>query len=105
MSAALLLAGCSTGEAESAAPPADAGTAAATAVAEAVSGSGGVPELVQPVEVRQLVHDTVAGKNIAFVPILYKGFKITEEWGKQMESVFSNLGANFDVYDSNFDTE
>lgn len=108
VAAALLLAGCSTGESESAAdaPAASgAGTAAASAVAGALTGTGGVPELVQPVEVRQLVHDTVSGKNIAFIPILYKGFKITEEWGKQMESVFGNLGANFEVYDSNFDTE
>ena len=105
---ALLLAGCSTGAAESpssAPAAASAGAATTAAVDAALSGGGGVPPVVQPVEVRQLVHDTLKGKNIAFVPILYKGFKITEEWGKQMESVFGNLGANFQVYDSNFDTD
>lgn len=70
------------------------------------SGKGvGVPKVVQPLEVRDLVHDTMRGKRIAFVPILYKGFKLTEQWGSDMERAFDMLGADFKVYDSNFDTD
>lgn len=90
---AIVLTGCTSGK------------AAVSAGGSAAIGSGGIPSVVQPIEVRQLVHDTLKGKRIAFVPLLYKGFKITTEWGVQMKRDFESLGADFTVHDSNFDTD
>lgn len=98
--AVLVLAGCSSG-----ADSSDEQSAGASSGSGAAAGSGGVPEVVQPQEVRDLVHETMKGKRVAFIPILYKGYKITEEWGIQMQRTFDNLGVDFQVYDSNFDTD
>lgn len=92
----VLLAGCTSGSSTSSEDSSNSGGGAT---------SGGVPEVVQPKEVRDLVHEKLEGKRVAFVPILYKGYKITEEWGIQMERTFDNLGVDFNVYDSNFDTD
>lgn len=94
--AVLVLAGCSSGS--------DSGGSESSGSGD-TSASGGVPEVVQPKEVRDLVHEKLEGKRVAFVPILYKGYKITEEWGIQMQRTFDNLGVDFQVYDSNFDTD
>ncbi|WP_105035520.1 sugar ABC transporter substrate-binding protein [Cryobacterium aureum] len=94
---ALVLTGCTSGR-----PDAAPGNAAAGGT---VSLTGGVPEVVQPLEVRQLVHDTMKDKRIAFIPLLYKGYKITTEWGVQLQRGFESLGSTFTVYDSNFDTD
>lgn len=69
------------------------------------SGSKGMPDLIRPVEARNQVYEMMEGKRIAFVPILYKGYNLTEEWGHKMERSFERMGATFDVYDSNFDTD
>lgn len=95
MFAVLVLAGCSSG----------ADTTGDKGSNSGATGSGGVPEVVQPQAVRDLVHENLQGKQVAFVPILYKGYKITEEWGIQMQRTFDNLGVDFKVYDSNFDTD
>ena len=92
---AIVLSGCTSGRP-------DGGNADASGAVSV--GTGGVPEVVQPLEVRQIVHDTMKDKRIAFIPLLYKGYKITTEWGIQMERGFESLGAEFLVYDSNFDT-
>jgi len=92
----LTLASCSTG------------TGADTSSAPAQSATGtrsGVPEVVQPLDVRALVHQTLAGKRIAFVPIAYEGYKLTHQWGSYMERSFTSMGATFTVFDSNFDTD
>lgn len=39
------------------------------------------------------------------MPILYKGYNLTMNWGASMERAFGNLGAEFQVYDPNFDTD
>lgn len=100
--AALALTACSTGASTSSGKD----SAKSDTDINLASGSdAGVPEVVDPVEVRQLVHDTLKGKKIAFVPLLYKGFKITTEWGVQMKRVFDSMGATFTVHDANFDTD
>lgn len=101
--AALALTACSTGSSSNS--DNDAGDAGSGVNAQAAGAGAGVPEVVQPVEVRKLVRENMAGKRIAFVPLLYKGFKITTEWGIQMERVFNSMGAEFSVYDANFDTD
>ncbi|WP_063012105.1 sugar ABC transporter substrate-binding protein [Nocardia kruczakiae] len=53
----------------------------------------------------QKAHDVMKGKKIAFVPILYKGYALTENWGSTMQRAFGNLGADFQVYDSNFSSD
>jgi ribose transport system substrate-binding protein len=67
--------------------------------------SAGVPETVDLVSVRTLVHDTLKDKRIAFVPILYTGFALTETWGHEMERALTMLGAKFEVHDANFNTD
>ena len=95
--AAVLFAGaCSSGESKK---------SAAGAAEGGKELSGGVPENVDLVSVRDLVHKTLAGKRIAFVPILYNGFALTETWGHAMERGFSMLGAKFEVHDANFNTD
>jgi ribose transport system substrate-binding protein len=64
-----------------------------------------MPDVITPIEAREQVYDTMEGKKIAFVPILYKGYTLTTEWGHTMERSFERMGAEFDVYDSNFDTD
>lgn len=96
--AVLVLAGCSSGADTSGDKGASAGSG------DTIS-SGGLPEVSQPQQVHDLVHETMKGKRVAFIPILYKGYKITEEWGIQMQRAFDNLGVDFQVYDSNFDTD
>lgn len=54
---------------------------------------------------RQTAVDHMKGKKIAFVPILYKGYALTENWGVTMQKTFENLGAEFTVYDSNFSSD
>lgn len=60
---------------------------------------------VQLFDAEQKVHASMKGKRIAFVPILYKGYNLTQNWGSTMERAFGNLGADFKVYDANFDTD
>ncbi|MCG3754516.1 MULTISPECIES: substrate-binding domain-containing protein [unclassified Amycolatopsis] len=93
-SAALVAAGlsaCSVGGGSS-----DSAAAATNAVF-------GANEQLMPM--RQKSHDALKGKRIAFVPILYKGYKLTENWGTTMQRTFDNLGAEFKVYDSNFSSD
>ncbi|RDI55962.1 sugar ABC transporter substrate-binding protein [Nocardia mexicana] len=53
----------------------------------------------------QKAHDVMKDKKIAFVPILYKGYALTENWGSTMERAFGSLGADFEVYDANFSSD
>lgn len=95
----------------SACSTADDGAEASTAAegnetsTDASGGGSGMPPVVQPLEARQKVLDSMKGKRVAFIPILYDGFKLTEQWGSHMERSFTSLGAEFEVFDSNFDTD
>ncbi|GHB73974.1 ABC transporter substrate-binding protein [Streptomyces viridiviolaceus] len=60
---------------------------------------------VQLFDAHKKTHEAMKGKRIAFVPILYKGYNLTLNWGSTMERAFGNLGADFRVYDPNFDTD
>ncbi|MEV6362290.1 sugar ABC transporter substrate-binding protein [Nocardia asteroides] len=89
---AVVLAGCSTG--------------GRTAVTGPAGGEGqAFGENVQLFDATQKVHESMQGKKVAFVPILYKGYNLTMNWGASMERAFGNLGAEFQVYDPNFDTD
>jgi ribose transport system substrate-binding protein len=91
----LTLGACSSGSSDKKAS----GTTADTKL------NGGVPETVDLVSVRTLVHDTLKDKRVAFIPILYKGFALTETWGHEMERGLTMLGAKFEVHDANFNTD
>lgn len=77
---------------------------AGPAIAWAATSTGGAPAVVQPGEARDYVHKTMKGKKIVFVPIAYKGFELTGQWGSQLQRTFDNLGATLTVMDPNFDT-
>lgn len=62
-------------------------------------------ETAQLFDANQKAHDVMKGKRIAFVPILYKGYNLTQNWGASMQRAFDNLGAQFQVYDANFDPD
>jgi len=98
----LLAASCSTGSSDDASPDdsSDQTTDGATS-----AGNSGIPEVIEPLDARDAVHSALEGKRIAFIPILYDGFKLTEQWGSHMERAFTSLGAEFNVYDANFDTD
>jgi ribose transport system substrate-binding protein len=90
---ALVLTGCTSG---STAPNDESG--------EGASGTGVAP-VVQPLEVREFVHSKVKGKRIAFVPMLFKGFPLTEQWYAHMERALGPMGAELSVHDANWDTD
>ncbi|KZB83137.1 hypothetical protein AVL48_36580 [Amycolatopsis regifaucium] len=74
---------------------------------EAQSGNGNQAfgSTVELMPARQKALDTMKGKKIAFVPILFKGYQLTENWGTTMQRTFDKLGAEFKVYDSNFSSD
>jgi ribose transport system substrate-binding protein len=80
-------------------------TASAGANASGASTGSGLPETVQPAQMRDFIYSKMKGKRIAFIPLLFKGFKITQQWASSMQRTFDMEGANFQVYDSNFDTD
>lgn len=93
------LAACSSG----ADPAADA--PAADAQAESGTLNAGVPVNVDPLGVREIVHNTMAGKRVAYIPISNSGFELTAQWGVEIERTLSMLGAELTTYDPNFDTD
>jgi len=95
LAAALALAGCTNGLEDGGAASAEGDTVVA----------GGMPETVEPLEARDIVHSSLEGKKVAFVAMLYNGFKVAEEWAQPMNSVFESMGADFEIYDSNFDVD
>lgn len=64
-----------------------------------------VPDTIQPKDLRDAVHKSMKGKRVAFVPLLYKGYKITLQWGAALQRVVEMEGGTFEAYDSNFDTD
>lgn len=94
---ALVLSGCTTGVSSGSTPS---GSGGGSVKADSV-----VPDTVQPIELRATIHDSMKGKRVAFVPLLYKGFKITQQWGAALQRVVEMEGGEFQVYDANFDTD
>lgn len=72
---------------------------------QAANGKQAFGENVQILPANQKVHDFLKGKRVAFVPILYKGYDLTQNWGSTMQRTFGNLGADFQVYDPNFSSD
>jgi ribose transport system substrate-binding protein len=72
---------------------------------QAGSGNQTFGSTVELLPARQKSIEAMKGKKIAFVPILYKGYKLTENWGSTMQRTFGKLGADFKVYDSNFSSD
>lgn len=93
---ALTLSACTSGVEDSS-------DSSGTAVAGAAKGV--VPGTVQPEQLRDIIHATMKDKRIAFVPLLYKGYKITQQWGAALQRVVEMEGGKFEVYDANFDTD
>lgn len=54
---------------------------------------------------RDTARAAMKGKRVAFIPILYKGYQLTENWGTTMQRTFDSMGAEFKVYDSNFSSD
>ncbi|MFT4199258.1 sugar ABC transporter substrate-binding protein [Gordonia sp. (in: high G+C Gram-positive bacteria)] len=48
------------------------------------------------------IYDELKGKKIAFVPLLFKGYALAENWGTTFERTFTPAGADYKVYDANF---
>ena len=96
---ALLLGACSTGSSSS--PD----SASGDDDAEATARAGVIPATIDPVGVRDLVRDTIAGKRIAFIPISNSGFHLSGQMGIEMQRVFDMLGAEFEIHDPNFDND
>jgi ribose transport system substrate-binding protein len=94
---ALLLSGCSTGVSDDSKASGSSGGSA--------KADGVVPDTVQPDQLRAIVHESMKGKRVAFVPLLYKGYKITQQWGAALQRVVEMEGGQFKVYDANFDTD
>ena len=94
VAAALTLSACSSGQA------ADKASVSGNSAAKST-----VPDTIQPADLRDVIHANMKGKRVAFIPLLYKGFKITQQWGTSMQRVVEMEGGTFKVYDSNFDTD
>ncbi len=92
----LVAAGCSSGD--------DEDQSVADSPTES-SGGEGIDAVIAPLDARDAVHNALEGQRIAFIPMIYDGFKLTEQWGSHMERSFLSLGAEFDVYDPAFDTD
>lgn len=95
LAVALLAAGCTSGTKSSG----DASGDGTTSVDNAI------PDTVQPIDLRSAVHGSMKGKKVAYVPLLYKGYKITQQWGAALQRVVTMEGGSFEVFDSNFDTD
>jgi len=78
----------------------------ANVVSAAESTDGGLPAAVDGVEARSMVHDSLAGKKIAYIPMSLQ-FDLTAMWGQQFRSLFESLGADYSESDpaNNVDTE
>ena len=90
--AAIVLTGCSTGSDSSGG-------------GSESDGENVVPDTVQPNELRDIVHESMKGKRVAYVPLLFEGYKITQQWGAALKRVVEMEGGTFEVYDANFDTD
>jgi ribose transport system substrate-binding protein len=95
LAAALLASGCTSGTKSTDSSAGD----------KTTSTDNAIPDTVQPIDLRSAVHDSVKGKRVAYVPLLYKGYKITQQWGNALERVIKMEGGTFEVFDSNFDTD
>lgn len=69
------------------------------------SGNQAFDANVDILKARDTANAAMQGKRIAFVPILYKGYALTENWGTTMDRTFKAMGADFKVYDSNFSSD
>lgn len=90
LGAALALSSCSTGSSSN---------------ESQADGENVVPDTVQPADLRDIVHGSLKGKRVAYVPLLFEGYKITQQWGAAIERVVQMEGGEFEVYDANFDTD
>lgn len=95
------LLGCSSG----AEPVADSSNDAAADSPAAQTLNIGVPVNVDPLGVREIIHDTMAGKRIAYIPISNSGFELTAQWGVEIQRTIEMLGGELTTYDPNFDTD
>lgn len=70
------------------------------------SGSGkGFGANVELLPAREKVQEVMRGKRIAYVPMLYKGYQLTENWGTSLTRSLEASGATVTVHDPNFDPD
>ncbi|QSE92325.1 substrate-binding domain-containing protein [Rhodococcus pseudokoreensis] len=60
---------------------------------------------VELLPARQKVQDIMQGKRVAFVPMLYKGYQLTENWGTSLTRSLEASGAQVTIHDPNFDPD
>lgn len=60
---------------------------------------------VELIPARDELLQTMAGKQVAYVPMLYKGYQLTENWGTSLERALEPSGAEVTIHDPNFDPD
>ncbi|MFT3659954.1 MAG: substrate-binding domain-containing protein [Gordonia sp. (in: high G+C Gram-positive bacteria)] len=88
---AATVAGCSVNYGEGRGPGAGTG-----------EGFGAAVELIPA---RDEVIEAMTGKKIAYIPMLYKGYMLTENWGTSLKRTLEPLGAEVAIHDPNFDND
>lgn len=74
-------------------------------------GSGGAAEgkgfgsNVELLPARDKVSAIMKGKRISYVPMLYKGYLLTENWGTSLKRALESEGATVSISDPNFDPD
>lgn len=96
--AVLTMTGCTFGDT----PEGGSGGGGDSAATDVTFAADSTLELFDAVE---KVEGTLKGKRIAFVPILFEGYTITNNWYNSIARVLDASGAKVDVYDPNFDTD
>ncbi|MGC9667630.1 sugar ABC transporter substrate-binding protein [Planosporangium sp. 12N6] len=66
--------------------------------------SGGLPTVVDGAKARSLVHGSVKGKKIAYIPMTLQ-FELTKLWGEQFRAIFGTLGAEYSQEDAKNDVD
>jgi len=94
MTAALFLSGCTVS------------ASSANVGASAASDQAGLPVAVDGAKARSMVHDSLKGKKVAYIPMSLQ-FDLTAMWGQQFKSLFGSLGAEYSESDpaNNVDTQ
>jgi ribose transport system substrate-binding protein len=93
---ALVLAGCTVG---------DTGGGNAPAPGAQKDGAFAPGTNMEVTEQYAKAKEVLKGKRIAFIPILFEGYALTNSWYLNFQRVAERFGADVKVYDANFDTD
>jgi ribose transport system substrate-binding protein len=92
--AVALTAGCTTGSSDPVTPNASGGA----------QDAGGLAEVVDPSDARDLLYGSMEGKKIVFVPQTLQ-VDLISMWGEQFKSIFESLGAEYSEFDAGNDVD